>query len=82
MSNPALSHEELNGPPGQLRHPTGTVRFTVPLTVKVTPELGELVRQGAADEEQGLSEFLRGAVIHRLGALGLVPVVDVEDGQP
>jgi len=81
MSKPAHTLAELNGPAGQLRHPRGAVRFTVPLMVKLTPELDVLVRQGAAEEEKGVSEFVRGAVIHRLAHLGLVPIVvgDEED---
>jgi hypothetical protein len=80
MSNPAPTPAELNGPVGRLRHPTGTVRFTVPLVIRLTPELDQLVRQGAAEEEKGIAEFVRGATIHRLGQLGLVPIVnDVDD---
>lgn len=51
--------------------------------VRLTPQLHELVKQGADAEARGLGDFMRDAAIHRLGALGLVPVVvDVEDDAP
>lgn len=43
--------------------------------VRLTPQLHELVRQGAEAEERGLGDFMRDAAIHRLGTLGLVPVL-------
>jgi hypothetical protein len=65
------------------KHPTTDVRFTSPVLVRLTPELHELVRQGAAEEDRGLAEFIRDATIIRLGQLGLVPTLnDVDDDEP
>lgn len=49
--------------------------------VRLTPHLHELVKQGADVEERGLGDFMRDAVIHRLGTLGLVPIVVADDDQ-
>jgi predicted HicB family RNase H-like nuclease len=62
-------------------HPVGDERFNVQLLVRVTPELHELIHQGAAEEDRRVAEFVRDAVIHRLDQLGLVPHVD-EDAEP
>ncbi len=61
------------------RHPKSEVRFTVPLIVRLTPELHELIHHAAAEEAQGLAEFVRDATICRLGQLGLVPMLDDVD---
>lgn len=47
--------------------------------VRLTPQLHELAKQGAEAEHRGLGDFMRDAVIHRLGELGLVPVVAGEE---
>lgn len=47
--------------------------------VRLTPQLHELVKQGAEAEDRGLGDFMRDAAIHRLGSLGLVPVLS--DGE-
>lgn len=43
--------------------------------MRLTPNLHELMRQVADAEDRGLGDFVRDAVIYRLGTLGLVPVV-------
>lgn len=54
------------------------------LLVRLTPQLHELVKEGADVEEISAADFMRDAAIHRLGTLGLVPVVagdeDEDDG--
>lgn len=57
------------------------MRFNVPLFLRVTPQLHDLIRQGAELEGRRLGEFMRDAAIHRLGQLGLVPVV-VDEAEP
>lgn len=62
-------------------HPPGPDRFTSGLLVRLTPQLHELIHQGAEVEGQGLAEFMRDAAIYRLGTLGLVPVVGDEEAE-
>jgi hypothetical protein len=61
-----------------------TLKYDQPMTsailVRLTPNLHQLMRQGAEVEERPLGDFIRDCVIFRLGTLGLVPVVgDVDD---
>lgn len=59
-------------------HPSGDTRFNVPLFVRLTPELHELIKQGAAIEGRRIAEFMRDAAIFRLAELGLVPIVEAD----
>lgn len=60
-----------------------TLKYEEPLStailVRLTPQLHELLKQGADAEESGVCDFVRSAAIHRLGTLGLVPVVAEEE---
>jgi hypothetical protein len=60
-------------------HPPDGVRYTCPVFIRVTPELRELVREAAAIEDRGISEWGRDALIFRLAQLGLVPVITGDD---
>jgi len=54
--------------------------MTTALLVRLTPELHDLVGQGAELEDSTRADFMRDAAIFRLGQLGLVEIVsdDVE----
>jgi uncharacterized protein (DUF1778 family) len=54
-------------------------RMSTALLVRLTPQLHELLKQGADAEESGVCDFIRSAAIHRLATLGLVPVVNEDD---
>jgi predicted HicB family RNase H-like nuclease len=62
-----------------------TLKYDQPLSsaflVRLTPQLHELARRGAEVEDRGLADFVRDAVIYRLGTLGLVPHVTDDDEQ-
>lgn len=49
------------------------------MLVRLTPEMHRLVHEAAGIEETTATDFIRDAAIHRLGTLGLVPVVPEEE---
>jgi hypothetical protein len=76
--NPQPEDADIGLMPTPLKYPEP---LSTAVLVRLTPELHDLVRQGAEEEGCGLAEFMRDATILRLAGMGLVPYVDHDPEQ-